>query len=113
MQKARHRSRAFLALVTTMVLAVFVMLPAQSVSAHAYLDRSDPEAGDIIEDAPEEVRLWFTEPLEPDHSFALLYDATGSYDLVLWLAVGLAAASAAVMVFSRPEAARSTAHSVR
>jgi len=43
----------------------------------------------------------------------LLYDATGSYDLVLWLAVGLAAASAAVMVFSRPEAARSTAHSVR
>jgi MFS family permease len=43
----------------------------------------------------------------------LLYDATGSYDLVLWLAVGLAAASAAVMLVSRPEAARSTAHSVR
>lgn len=43
----------------------------------------------------------------------LLYDATGSYDLVLWLAVGLAAASVAVMLVSRPDPARTTAHSMR
>jgi copper transport protein len=66
-----------LALIAVALVSTLVIAPAP-VSGHAYLDRSNPDAGDIIEDVPEEVRLWFTEPLEPDHSFIILYDATGT-----------------------------------
>lgn len=61
-----------------LALLVSLLIPVQPASAHAYLDHSNPDAGAIVEDAPEEVRLWFTEPLEPDHSFVILYDASGS-----------------------------------
>jgi copper transport protein len=61
-----------------LALLATILMPAQPASGHAYLDRSNPDAGDIVESVPDEVRLWFTEPLEPDHSFAILYDATGT-----------------------------------
>jgi copper transport protein len=70
------RTGVFVAI--ALALLVSVLIPAQPASGHAYLDQSSPDAGDIVEDVPDEVRLWFTEPLEPDHSFAILYDATGT-----------------------------------
>ncbi len=70
-------ARTSTAIALFLALLVSLLIPAQSVSGHAYLDESSPDAGDIVEDVPDEVRLWFTEPLEPDHSFIILYDATG------------------------------------
>lgn len=54
-----------------------VALQGQSASAHAYLDRSLPDANAIVSTAPERVQLWFTEPLERTSTGADLYDATG------------------------------------
>ena len=49
--------RAFLA------LALFGA-PLGAVSAHAYLETSDPEAGATLQTAPEQITLSFSEPLE-------------------------------------------------
>lgn len=46
-------------------------------SAHAFLERSDPAANAVLPQQPAEVRLWFTEPLEPDYTRAQLFDAAG------------------------------------
>jgi copper transport protein len=67
--------RALIALVALLLLAAFGL--PERVAAHAYLDRSEPEANSVTPEAPAEVRLWFTEPLEPDFSRAELYDANG------------------------------------
>lgn len=41
-----------------------------TVEAHATLVRSDPPAGAILQIPPEQVRLWFNEPVEPGFSQA-------------------------------------------
>jgi copper transport protein len=53
------------------------LISADRVYAHAYLDRSSPEANEIVSEQPERVEMWFTEPLEPQFSSAVLYDASG------------------------------------
>ena len=45
------------------------------VSAHAFLDTSSPTANAVVATAPTEVKLEFTEPLQPNASNAQLYDA--------------------------------------
>jgi copper transport protein len=59
-----------------MTAAGLVISPAR-VDAHAFLERSDPEANAVLPEQATEVRLWFTEPLEADSSRADLYDAAG------------------------------------
>ena len=49
----------------------------QPVSAHANLVRSDPPANTALDVPPTEIRLWFTEPLEPDFSAITLRDSVG------------------------------------
>lgn len=65
----------------TLLLVVLVVLglalSEESASAHAFLDRSDPQANDVVGEVPESVRLWFTEPLEVEYSQAELFDASG------------------------------------
>ncbi len=46
-------------------------------SAHANLARSEPPANSILFEAPAEIRLYFTEPLESGFSSIQLRDATG------------------------------------
>ncbi|MCO5176173.1 MAG: copper resistance protein CopC/CopD [Thermomicrobiales bacterium] len=53
-------------------------LGADQASAHAFLDRSTPAANAVVPEQPEEVRLWFTEPLEPSFTKANLYDSSGT-----------------------------------
>jgi copper transport protein len=71
-------ARSSIVVALLLALLITFLIPADRASGHAYLDQSNPDAGDIVEEVPEEIRLWFTEPLEPDHSFIVLYDATGS-----------------------------------
>ena len=47
---------------------------AALAEAHAKLSRSDPPAASTLRASPPEVRLWFTENLEPTFSAAHLLD---------------------------------------
>jgi copper transport protein len=59
-------------------LLVVLLLPSGGkVAAHAALDRSEPASGEVLPAAPAEVRIWFTEPLEPRFTQAALLDASG------------------------------------
>lgn len=46
-------------------------------AAHAALERSEPAAGATLESPPDEIRIWFTEPLEQAYTGADLLTATG------------------------------------
>ena len=41
---------------------------AGGARAHAFLDRAEPRVGSTIHAAPTQVRLWFTQRLEPAYS---------------------------------------------
>lgn len=46
--------------------------------AHAFLDRASPAVGSTVHTAPTEVRIQYTEALEPDYSSAHVEDASGT-----------------------------------
>lgn len=50
-----------------LVLAIIVVLPAMSL-AHAFADHSEPRVGSTIAKAPTEVKIWFTQQIEPAFS---------------------------------------------
>ncbi|HUG14461.1 MAG TPA: copper resistance protein CopC [Thermomicrobiales bacterium] len=60
-----------------LLLTIAVAVNPADAEAHAFLERSDPAANDVLPEAPAEVNLWYTEPLERDFSRAELYDANG------------------------------------
>ncbi len=63
-------------LIIGMLLAMaLLILP---VSAHANLIKIDPPPGIALDQAPAEIHLWFTEPLEPEFSKILLRDQNGN-----------------------------------
>ena len=68
--------RVCAALLCLLVLAA----PPERASAHAFLERSEPAANDVLPEPPAEVLMWFTEPLEPAYTGAQLFDVRG--DLV-------------------------------
>jgi methionine-rich copper-binding protein CopC len=53
------------------------LLPVVEVRAHAFLERSDPAVGGKVHSAPAEVRIWFTEAIEPAFSSIQVFDAAG------------------------------------
>jgi methionine-rich copper-binding protein CopC len=66
---ARLRPRPLAAVLVALGLAV-----AALAEAHAQLARSAPPAASTLRSAPAEVKLWFTENLEPSFSRAHLLD---------------------------------------
>jgi copper transport protein len=60
------------------VLAAACWLTAESASAHAAFDRSDPVPNAILPESPETIQVWFTEPLEFDYSSLAIYDERGA-----------------------------------
>jgi methionine-rich copper-binding protein CopC len=48
-----------------------------TAQAHAYLDHTSPLVGSVVT-APREVRLWFTQALEPRFSAAQLRSSSGA-----------------------------------
>jgi methionine-rich copper-binding protein CopC len=59
------------------VLAALVSGVA-SVQAHAYLDHASPLVGSVVKGAPKEVRMWFTQALEPSFTSAELRSSSGA-----------------------------------
>jgi copper resistance protein C len=45
--------------------------------AHAFLTRAEPRVGGSVTKVPTEVRLWFSEPLEPFSSSISVFDSSG------------------------------------
>ncbi len=70
-------ARARYVLFAAVGAAVLSMLVPQAVSAHAALESSTPANGDVIDAAPSEISVRFTEPLEQSYSRLELYDNLG------------------------------------
>ena len=45
--------------------------------AHAFIDHTEPLVGGTVKQAPTEVRLWYTQGLEPAFSRVQVFDAAG------------------------------------
>ena len=45
--------------------------------AHAFLDHTEPLVGGTVKQSPTEVRLWYTQGLEPAFSRVQVFDAAG------------------------------------
>ena len=60
------------------LLLTFVLLGTASVSwAHAFLDRAEPAVGNQVHSPPTQVKIWFTERLEPALSKIQVFDSSG------------------------------------
>ncbi len=61
-----------------LALTLFLSLITwQVVAAHAFLSRSDPEDGAVLDEFPREVRLWFSEPVALEFTSAELVNSDG------------------------------------
>jgi copper resistance protein C len=58
--------------------AALAVAAAPAAQAHAFLDRSEPKVGGTLSAAPTEVRIWFTEALEPAFSSITVANAAGA-----------------------------------
>jgi methionine-rich copper-binding protein CopC len=59
------------------VVLALILSGAAGVETHSFLDRADPRAGSTVKVAPAQVRLWFTESLEPAFSAAQVLNEAG------------------------------------
>jgi len=50
---------------------------ASLLRAHAFLDHAAPAVGSTVRAPPSQVRLWFTQPLEPAFSSVRVVDQSG------------------------------------
>ncbi len=54
---------------STILTALLILLGgATEAGAHAFLERADPRVGSTVRTSPAQLRLWFTEQLEPAFS---------------------------------------------
>jgi len=68
----------FLRLSKFIILCLILFACVHPVFAHANLSRSEPQANTALAESPAEIRLWFTEPLEPDFSRITLRGISGA-----------------------------------
>jgi hypothetical protein len=52
-------------------------LAAHPAASHAFLDRAEPGVGSTLGAAPAQIKIWFTEALEPAFSAIAVTDAGG------------------------------------
>jgi len=58
-------------------ITLLLMVPA-NVLAHAFLDHADPKVGSVLAKPPSEIKLWFTQEIEPDFSTIEVHDSHGN-----------------------------------
>jgi len=59
------------------ICAVQALACSPPAAAHAFLDHASPRVGSSVRAPPAEVRLWFTQELEPAFSTVSVHDASG------------------------------------
>jgi methionine-rich copper-binding protein CopC len=59
------------------VAALATLASVPSAWSHAFLDHAAPAVGSTVHGSPTEVRLWFTQALEPAFSTLRVVDASG------------------------------------
>lgn len=64
--------------VAGLVAAFLIAAPNAPALAHAFPDHAAPAAGSTLAQAPTEVRIWFTQKLEPAFSSVEVLDANGA-----------------------------------
>ena len=62
---------------TLFMFALAGGIAIDSAFAHAQIDHADPRVGSKVKTQPREVRIWFTEKLEPAFSKVTVLDANG------------------------------------
>ena len=62
---------------TALLTTVIGVAAVSCVQAHAFLDHADPAVGSSVKQAPKEVKLAFTEEVEPAFSSVKVFDAAG------------------------------------
>jgi methionine-rich copper-binding protein CopC len=60
-----------------LLLAGALLAPAP-ISAHAFLDHSDPAVGSTVPTAPSAMHIWFTQELEPAFTWVQVTDKSGA-----------------------------------
>src|SRR5438045_6016723 len=70
----RHWPRRNVFIALLFALSLVLILPAIA-SAHAILLRSDPAKDAVLHVAPQQVRMWFSEDLNPAFSTAVVVNA--------------------------------------
>ena len=58
-------------------LWLIVLLGVTSLEGHAFLQRAEPAVGSTVQTSPAEVRVWFTEKIEPAFSTIQVFGASG------------------------------------
>ena len=59
------------------ILLVIFVAGSARLEAHAFLEGADPAVGSSVHTSPSEVRIWFTEKIEPALSSVQVFDASG------------------------------------
>lgn len=60
-----------------LLAAAMLALPT-AAWAHAFLDHADPKVGSVVNDSPSEIKIWFTQEIEPDFSTIEVRDGQGN-----------------------------------
>jgi copper resistance protein C len=63
--------------VTKSLFTGCMLLLIQECWAHAFVDHAEPAVGSQIQAAPTQVKIWFTEKLEPALSKIQVFDSSG------------------------------------
>lgn len=64
-------------LLTTFLIPALMAMPVSPAGAHARFDRAMPAAGSTVRESPTQLRVWFTERLEPAFSNVRVLDRNG------------------------------------
>lgn len=59
------------------LLLAVLLWGAAGAGAHAFLDHADPRVGSTVKNPPAQVRLWFTQSLEPAFSAVQVLNEAG------------------------------------
>jgi copper transport protein len=68
----------FTRLIALLITSWLLVVNNLSAQAHANLIRTEPPPNSILPEAPDQVRLWLTEPAEPEFSRVRLRDSSGN-----------------------------------
>lgn len=62
--------------IQSLVAILFLALQTQA-RAHAFLDHAEPKVGGTVTNSPAEIKIWFTQNLEPAFSTLAVQNAQG------------------------------------